>query len=344
MLFHRHANDRGATDPVLVIAAIATSLVLLAAGTFSVRNTVTAAARDAAQSALLQVRVAQETERQRTGSYTGDISSLNGVRGWPSDGALTGDGNCFAAFVSDTTGGYIFIDSGKSAPAPVPSPWPAVAPTGYPAGCFWPSKPSALTAVPVTNLVQNPTAATAPTADVNLGVANNAVLSSAPAPGVAGTGFKVTPNGTMSNDTALTFGDQTEGVLRLGMQPGHTYTASGTIVVPKTQESTALRAKRARGISFFSTMAVSYEQNSAQAPNKPGAYRVSMTFTVPAGSTTAFLRFYNGSDNPADPVIWTNLSLVESGSDHAYGDGNSPGWTWSGTPNKSTSSGPALGG
>ncbi|MGW8431675.1 hypothetical protein ACWGJ9_11330 [Curtobacterium citreum] len=339
----RTARDDGATDPLLVIAAIAASLVLLVGGAFTTSSAIASSKRNAAASTLLQVRVAEEATRLRTGSYTADRAALTGASSFPTNGAITGDGNCFAAFTSDGAGGFQYIDSGRTTATAVPSPWPSAPPASYPTECFWPTRAAALTPSRVTNMVANPTAATPPDGSAALGAPLNTKVVSVPAATSAGTGFQVTPTG-VSNDTALTFGDQAANTLRLGMQPGRTYTASGTLILPAAQASTNLQASRARGISVFATDALYYMQNSAQAPNAPGAYRVSLTFTLPAAATNAFIRFYNGSDNPGDPVTWSNLSLTETAAPTAFGDGDSPGWTWSGTPNRSVSSGPALGG
>ncbi|WIE81292.1 hypothetical protein [Curtobacterium sp. MCSS17_016] len=339
----RRRSDGGATDPVLVIAAVAVSLVLLIGGALTTSSVVASSKRNAAASSLVQVRVAEESARLRTGSYTADRSALQGVSSFPVEGAITGNGNCFGAFTSDGAGGYQYIDSGRSAAAAVPSPWPAAAPASYPADCFWPTRPAALTASRVTNLVPNPTAATAPDGSANLGLGLNAKVTSVSAATTAGTGFQVAPTGG-SNDTALTFGDQAANTMRLSMQAGRTYTVSGTVILSAAQTSTNLQGARARGISVFATDALYYMQNSAQAPNKPGTYRLSLTFTLPVAATNAFIRFYNGSDSPGDTLTWSNLSLTESAASVEFGDGSSPGWAWSGEASKSISSGPALGG
>jgi prepilin-type N-terminal cleavage/methylation domain-containing protein len=70
--------------------------------------------------------------------------------------------------------------------------------------------------------------------------------------------------------------------------------------------------------------------------------RVSRTHTV--GPTTAFVRirviFDNISQAPADSTFDMTGVMVTPGSTmYTYADGNTTGWSWSGTPNNSTSSG-----
>jgi hypothetical protein len=337
----RRSADNGATDPILVVAAVAVSLALLVGGAFTTSSTVSASKRSAAASSLLPVRVAEEAARLRTGSYTADRSALDGISSFADDGVITANGNCFAAFTSDHSGGYQYLHSGRSTATAVPSPWPTAAPASYPSDCFWPSRASALTPSRVTNLIKNPTAAAPIDGTPDAGQTFNATLAAVPASTTSGTGFQVTPNGS-SYDNALTFGDQAANTMRLGMQAGHTYTVSGTILIPTAQARPL--DTRSRSIAVFSTDSIFYSQVSPQAPNKPGAYRLTVTFTLPAAATNAFIRFYNGSDSPGDPVVWSNLSLTESAAPYDYGDGSSPGWSWSGAPNQSTSSGPAIGG
>lgn len=73
--------------------------------------------------------------------------------------------------------------------------------------------------------------------------------------------------------------------------------------------------------------------------------RVSHTFTVPEGAD----RLRMGADISSSSVQPTgtrgyvdDAMLVKGGSNYGYADGNSPNWEWSGTPQASSSTGPAL--
>jgi lysophospholipase L1-like esterase len=75
-------------------------------------------------------------------------------------------------------------------------------------------------------------------------------------------------------------------------------------------------------------------------------YRVSEVGIPPAGTVTCIfvVRVYTNSGNCAvgDKVWFDQLMIVDnySGAELAYNDGNSLGWTWAGTADASTSSGP----
>jgi Tfp pilus assembly protein PilX len=187
---------------------------------------------------------------------------------------------------------------------------------------------------------------------------------------VSGTNsLRITPN-TSSGDSYASIGGD-DGGLRLGMQPGKTYTVSGTVNVPSPQYlgGTVTYPWRRAGIVIHTWNPVSgwsfYTVNPAGAPNDnkhqfnsgaeltgtsnsyysigSGTYKLSTTFTVPTNGVTAFIRLYNGSTNAAPiPIVqWDNIALYE-GTRAPYYDGDSPGWSWSGTPNLSTSSGPLV--
>ena len=333
-------SDRAATDPILVIAAIAVSLTLLVGGSFTVAALIGNAQDLNAQKDLGNIVTAQAAREADGRALTTDLTDTVTL----SDEAtvrVTSDGVCFGAFAVSKTGRTFYADSSSRRPRPVPSPWPAAAPTAYPDGCWWPQSKAALSQTTVTNLIPNPAARLWANGTTTRGMPFNSAMSVATIPGSTATAFRVAPfNG--SNDSAFSFGDEAAGVLRLGMQPGKTYTVSGTVHLPAPQQSANIAYGQARAISVFASGGRRW--NSPQAPNTAGNHRVAVTFTIPSDATTAFIRFYNGSDAPTDVVDWTNLMLTEGAADRPYADGTSAGWAWSGVADQSVSSGPALGG
>jgi hypothetical protein len=160
------------------------------------------------------------------------------------------------------------------------------------------------------------------------------------------TAFRVTGTGS-SSDTYMFLGGP-QGAVRNGMEAGKTYQVRGTIEIPAVLTGTA--NTRARRIVLFTKVgAAAYvETMSAQAPNTVGAHDLSLTFTVPAGVTEAFLRFYHG--HPSTQVVdWHSLMLVEAPAGYVstgYWDGDSYVLNrnadereagWDGTPHASTS-------
>lgn len=192
----------------------------------------------------------------------------------------------------------------------------------------------------VRNQIPNPNAVLAANGTLERGGSSGAANQRATdVPGYITTGHRLVPTGVPgNNDSFLHFGDQTPGVMRLELRPGRTYRASGWCYIPAAHIGT-LRPLRARTISFFSTTGISNTQSSPAAPNAPGLHWVTFTFTVHASATNGFLRFYNGSDNPADIVVWTGLMLTEGTAEHKPCNGDTPGWRWTGTPSASPSEG-----
>ncbi|MGW8431679.1 hypothetical protein ACWGJ9_11350 [Curtobacterium citreum] len=135
--------DRAATDPILVIAAIAVSLVLISAGTFTLQGLQKRAEDTAAKTNLGSVSLAEAATLNLTGSYTNSLTALtlDGKKVLAVDAGTTlvsGNG-CFAAFSPTGSGSWFYATSNPGDPAPVASPWPSSAPAGFPAGCSWPT-------------------------------------------------------------------------------------------------------------------------------------------------------------------------------------------------------------
>jgi hypothetical protein len=339
------STDRAATDPVLVIAAIAVSLVLLVGGGFTVSALISTAQDSNARQDAGRLATAERTTAADTGSFTDTLSRLT-TTVTPSEGVQAGlvaGDSCFAAFTKSQTGRLFAATSARAALTEIPTPWSSSPPAGWPEGCAWPSSATDALSTRVTNQVPNPVGALAPdgySEDLGapLGSVNLTQASGVPVP--SGRGIAVTPAGATNGDTALTFGDETgtRDTFRLGMRAGHTYTISGSLYLPSPQAGPTF-LNRARGITFFSTGGTFTELNSPSAPNTTGVHHVSLTVTVPTNATNAFVRFYNGSSSAADTVVWTEMMVTEGTTDFAFGSGDSPGWSWVGAPNRSPSTG-----
>lgn len=72
--------------------------------------------------------------------------------------------------------------------------------------------------------------------------------------------------------------------------------------------------------------------------------RVSGTYTVPTGATSYYMDIgWEASTASSGSTLRVDSVMVTSGNAlYAYDDGSSPGWSWDGTPNNSTSFGPAT--
>lgn len=193
-----------------------------------------------------------------------------------------------------------------------------------------------------TNLFVNPTAQT------DLAGASSTGLTSLQRQVAAGVG----PRGTLfrlngsagSSDSFFVVGGDT-GAIRNGMQAGKTYTVRANCRLDAALGGSA--NSRARRIVVFTKVgAAAYvETASAQAPNTAGDHILTLTFTVPAGVTEAFIRFYHGHASTGI-VYWHSLRLSE-GTETDYFDGDSAdttdyGYAWTGTVGSSTSTRTAL--
>lgn len=150
---------------------------------------------------------------------------------------------------------------------------------------------------------------------------------------------RVVPRG-VSTDTFVPAGGDT-GAMRLGMVAGETYTVKVKLrlAAPQTVQSSNSRTIRA----FYKVGAAAYASfGSASAPNVAGAHNLSLTFTLPAGTTEAFIRLYNGSSVIGEDVWFDEFCFVNGAYSGPYFDGSyspDPDMTarWIGTPNNSES-------
>ncbi len=139
--------------------------------------------------------------------------------------------------------------------------------------------------------------------------------------------LKITPSGTSDTDmdTHAAIGGNT-GALRLGMKPGRTYNFTTQIYVPAvTGIETASYPRALRAILYYRVGTGSYVEVRSNTPNATDTWQeLRLRATLPAGTTEAFIRLYNGRPSTASnkPVYYDNNSLVEEG---MFG----PGWTGS---------------
>jgi hypothetical protein len=139
-----------------------------------------------------------------------------------------------------------------------------------------------------------------------------------------------------SNDTHIAPGGRNEeGTFRLGMRPGETYTAQVTVHLEERLRG-ALH-KDALTIALGCVMGGRTDWRvavSEPAPNRPGSRQLTLTFTVPAEATAAWIRLVCGMSAGAGGVHWDDVMLTQSPGALPYFDGDTPedacftyGWT-----------------
>ncbi|MFI5937922.1 LamG-like jellyroll fold domain-containing protein [Actinoplanes sp. NPDC051494] len=124
---------------------------------------------------------------------------------------------------------------------------------------------------------------------------------------------EITPAATgTSNDTYVALGGDTGG-MRLGMQVGRTYRATGWIYVPAATTLAPSNADRGlRIVGWYKNGTTYTPVPSAMASYTEGWQELSVDMTVPAGSTEALFRLYNGNiAGSGKKVYWDNVSVTE---------------------------------
>lgn len=159
--------------------------------------------------------------------------------------------------------------------------------------------------VAITNLAPNPSIETT-TNSYGLNTATPTVDTSWAQNGSAS--LRITPTAA-TNDTFANIGGDLGG-LRLGMEAGKTYTASGTIRLAGAQTGTLGGVAR-RLTAWYTVAGVHTSVLSAPASNAAGVTRLSVTFSIPANATAAWLRLYNGASVGNGDVWWDSIMLTE---------------------------------
>lgn len=198
----------------------------------------------------------------------------------------------------------------------------------------------------VTNLVFNP----------KLG--NSMSMWHASAPGLAGSASRQTVGGPSETPFFFRFSSSTTPTgSPLSIYP----TNGGTVAFPVTVGSTYTISAFLRtsctltGSSGVRVDAIWYSSNGssdgtttapANTPNSANNWqRVSQTVTAPAGAAYILpaINFSGETSCPSTSTYDATAVMVTPGSTlYNYADGDSPGWAWTGDPNSSTSTGPAL--
>lgn len=147
---------------------------------------------------------------------------------------------------------------------------------------------------------------------------------------------------TTTSVDSFTSVDGDAGGMQMGMEAGKTYTAIVTLrlAAPQTgslgSSSRSIRAFYRIGAGAYATF------DSSPAPNIAGEHQIRHTFTLPAGTTEAFIRLQNGASVGGGDAWWDDFLLVEGEYTGPYFDGDSPDdelteYSWAGPANAAPS-------
>lgn len=187
----------------------------------------------------------------------------------------------------------------------------------------------------VTNLVTNPSITSTLGYSVNNQGSTAPVLSFSPSLAAnktheQGIRLSVSSGGTLANAGVYTQAP--------GLDPSKAYTASVWVRSNKSVTYTLQIEQRNNAGTNTGTLVSStvtlgdnmWKKLTLTAP--PKEERVRFTFCV----------YGSGSVSVGDTIDFDDFMVTEGAAAYNFADGNSPGWIWNGTPNNSTSTGPAL--
>jgi Tfp pilus assembly protein PilX len=194
----------------------------------------------------------------------------------------------------------------------------------------------------VTNLITNPGFEVSGTTNVQ---GTNVVFGQGGGWAANYGGYSLLENGNSSSsaDAFVNIGLDAANGLQQGMTAGHTYVFSAVVDLQAPLTGTLSYRWAGLGLFYLSTAFGTYRDIVVHPPNLAGQYSISYTITLPADTTQAFVRLYNGSLTGGGPVYWDDVSLTDITSGPAptaYHDGSSSGWKWNGTTGLSSSYGP----
>lgn len=192
---------------------------------------------------------------------------------------------------------------------------------------------------PITNLIQNPSAEVSGTNKWQaFGYASISQSTLWASSGSAS--FQI--QNTAGGDADMRIVGSGTNTMPPGIQPGHTYTFSAQLHMPVAFTTTS-STRTPRVVYWYSTPTQTNAQSFGPAvPAIAGDYRVSYTFTLPANAIGVYLGLGAGTGTSGQSFYYDSIMLTDGATLFNYADGSSPGWSWNGTPNASTSTGPAL--
>lgn len=117
--------------------------------------------------------------------------------------------------------------------------------------------------------------------------------------------------------------------------PGQTYTALATCRLAAPQTGTIHGDARKLSVRFYGSAAV--EVHSNQAPNVAGEHECRVTFTIPLDTTGIAIRPRNGASAGNGDIWWDNFAVVQGTYTGPWFSGASPGASWTGSANASSS-------
>lgn len=126
-----------------------------------------------------------------------------------------------------------------------------------------------------------------------------------------------------------------------GIAAGNTYTITAQLRLPAPLSGDHNRGPRI--MYFYSINSSTFTESfGPKANNVAGVQTISHTFTVPANATGVVLGLGGSSSVIGDVVYYDNVMFTSGSTAYNYADGYTSNWVWNGTPNNSTSTGPAV--
>jgi hypothetical protein len=335
-----HADD-SAENSIMQTITIAVSAILIAAGLVTAPGLINNARDNNARTDLANIATGQEFRLADIGKYTSSLDELEtGTQAKitlslpKSSIRVISGSDCYAVFGKSESGKTFYRTSGSAEVKLAPATWSTSAPAGYPANCAWPTDVDSATASPVSNLVST-----------SIGNWNTGRWFG----GGSGAGvYSTVTNDTSSpwgaynrktwNASGNTNGDTGFDIQQVSVKPGKSYTLSAWLRPSTTQ---------------FGSVSIYWLDSDGQIISRSDNPRVSMaagkwtrisgTATAPANTSKALLIADSNEGGaqwkPGDTLDGTAAMFTEGTTLYDFADGNTPGWTWNGPANASSSSG-----
>lgn len=152
--------------------------------------------------------------------------------------------------------------------------------------------------------------------------------------------FRVTNTGT-SNAGDFRVAGSGLTVIPAGLEAGKTYTISARVNMVAAPTGGYSRSPGV--LTWASTNGSTWVENfGPKPPATAGIHTVSHTVTIPANATGVIFGFGVASSTASQVVYYDSIMVTEGTATHTYADGTSTDWIWTGVPNESISTGPAL--
>jgi hypothetical protein len=339
---HLDVKDDAAENSIMQTITIAVSAILIAAGLVTAPGLINNARDSNVKGDLANLAYAEEYINSDSGKYTSSLNTLSAqqnmkttLSGNSEVGVFAAD-NCYAIFGKSTSGKYFYRTSESAEVKQVSLPWSATKPADYPANCTYPTSASNAVVSRVTNLVRHSIpSATHPFEPEFGGATGTSTFLSDDSIGTQYQRSTWTSPAGLSGFPAVVLSPRIQEPLKANTKYTFSMWVRSSVPVTETAQMTLF----------------TFGDNGVQSPGGPGQHleankwtHISYTFTTQDSATNAWPQYRLSGETikkfvPGATLDATQVMFTEGDVDYEFANGDSIGWSWSGEPGNSTSSG-----